>query len=63
MRRVLATLVLLSPALLAERCPLPFAPQQGHTILYLHVLPQGSLWDRDYISIGLGFFLRPGTEE
>ncbi len=39
MRHRLATLAILAPTLLAGDCPLPFLPQEGHSILYLHVLP------------------------
>jgi hypothetical protein len=42
MRLPLAVLAALCTALLAADCKLPFAPEQGHSILYLHVLPFGS---------------------
>jgi hypothetical protein len=38
----LAVLVVLCSALLAAECELSFGPEQGHSILYLHLLPQGS---------------------
>jgi M6 family metalloprotease-like protein len=42
MRLPLAVLAALCTALLAADCEPPFPPEQGHSILYLHVLPVGS---------------------
>jgi hypothetical protein len=51
MRLPLAVLAALSTTLLAAECELPFGPEEGHSILYLHLLPQGSS------------FVYPGEEE
>jgi M6 family metalloprotease-like protein len=51
MRLRIAVLAAVCAALLAAECELPFEPEEGHSILYLHVLPSGSS------------FVYPGEEE